>query len=90
MRRLPPSPDLVWKPDGTPVAREFDDVYFSTSDGLEETRHVFLAGCGLPQAWSGRDQFTVAETGFGTGLNFLALWQMWRQHRANTKAWLHF
>ncbi|MEO0467637.1 MAG: FAD-dependent 5-carboxymethylaminomethyl-2-thiouridine(34) oxidoreductase MnmC, partial [Pseudomonadota bacterium] len=46
--------------------------------------------CGLPQAWSGRDQFTVAETGFGTGLNFLALWQMWRQHRANTKAWLHF
>ena len=90
MSRLPPAPDLEWKPDGTPVARGFGDVYFSTSDGLEETRTVFLRGCGLPERWAGRDRFVVAETGFGTGLNFLALWQLWRKYRSNPAARLHF
>ena len=90
MSRLPPTPQIDWKPDGTPIARSFGDVYFSTEDGLNETRAVFLKGCGLPEAWSGRDHFTVAETGFGTGLNFLALWQLWRTHRTSPAARLHF
>lgn len=90
MARLPPAPEIEWKPDGTPVARGFGDVYFSTEDGLNETRAVFLEGCGLPESWAGREQFTVAETGFGTGLNFLALWQLWRAHRPTPAAWLHF
>ncbi|MCI4644460.1 MAG: FAD-dependent 5-carboxymethylaminomethyl-2-thiouridine(34) oxidoreductase MnmC [Hyphomonadaceae bacterium] len=90
MSRLPPAPDLEWKPDGTPVARGFGDVYFSTADGLEETRAVFLKGCGLPERWAGRETFLVAETGFGTGLNFLALWQLWRAHRPSPTARLHF
>ncbi|MEM9739796.1 MAG: tRNA (5-methylaminomethyl-2-thiouridine)(34)-methyltransferase MnmD [Pseudomonadota bacterium] len=90
MPRLPPAPDLDWKPDGTPVARGFGDVYFSTANGLEETRAVFLAGCGLPERWAGRDSFTVAETGFGTGLNFLALWDLWNQARKAPDAWLHY
>lgn len=90
MSRLPPAPDLDWKPDGTPVARGFDDVYFSTADGLEETRAVFLSGSGLPERWAGRDAFTVAETGFGTGLNFLALWELWLKSQRRPGAWLHF
>ena len=90
MSRLPPAPDLDWKPDGTPVARGFDDVYFSTADGLEETRAVFLTGCGLPYRWADRDSFTVAETGFGTGLNFLALWELWQTSEKRESAWLHF
>ncbi len=90
MSRLPPAPDLEWKPDGTPVARGFDDVYFSTADGLEEARAVFLSGCGLPTRWAERDAFTVAETGFGTGLNFLALWDLWRKSQRRPGAWLHF
>ena len=88
--RLPPLPDLDWKPDGTPVATAMDDVYFSVEDGLEETRAVFLAGCGLPTRWQGREHFTVAELGFGTGLNLLALWQMWQQHRPSPTARLDF
>lgn len=87
--RLPPRPDLNWKDDGTPVATRVDDVYFSVEDGLAEARSVFLDGCGLPHRLSGRCQFTVAELGFGTGLNFLALWQMWREHAA-PGAWLHY
>lgn len=86
--RLPPRPDLHWKEDGTPVDERVGDVYYSVEDGLAESRAVFLQGCGLPKRWAGRDVFTVAELGFGTGLNFLALWQMWRAHRG--EGWLHF
>ena len=78
MSRLPPRPDLEWKDDGTPVSRAFDDVYFSLSDGLEETRSVFLKACGLPERWSDRERFTIAELGFGTGLNFLGLIECWQ------------
>ena len=90
MSRLLTHPEIEWREDGTPVAKAFGDVYFSVEDGLAETRAVFLKGCGLPEAWAGRRQFTVAETGFGTGLNFLALWQMWRQHRPSPAARLSF
>ncbi len=61
-----------------PRSKQFDDVYFSVQDGLAETRHVFLDGNGLPNAWAGRDEFTICETGFGTGLNFLAVYHLWR------------
>jgi tRNA U34 5-methylaminomethyl-2-thiouridine-forming methyltransferase MnmC len=49
------------------------DIYFSQDNGLAETRHVFLDGNNLPQAWAGRREFTVSELGFGTGLNLLTL-----------------
>lgn len=64
-------------------------MYFSVEDGLAEARTVFLAGCGLPAAWAGRGDFTIAELGFGTGLNLLALWQLWRAHRPSSGARLH-
>ncbi len=71
-----------WNEQGTPVSQKFDDVYFSNQDGLAETRHVFLNGNGLPARFSHhpRPVFRVAETGFGTGLNFLALWHAFDQH----------
>ncbi|WP_310540934.1 FAD-dependent 5-carboxymethylaminomethyl-2-thiouridine(34) oxidoreductase MnmC [Phenylobacterium sp.] len=76
----PPSP-LLWADDGQPRSRLYGDVYFSTEDGLAESRAVFLAGCGLPTAWVGRARFVVAELGFGTGLNILALLDLWRRTR---------
>ncbi|MEM9053747.1 MAG: FAD-dependent 5-carboxymethylaminomethyl-2-thiouridine(34) oxidoreductase MnmC [Pseudomonadota bacterium] len=87
--RLPQRPDLSWKEDGTPVNERVGDSYYSVEDGLEETRAIFLKACGLPERWQGRDSFTVAELGFGTGLNFLALWQLWREARG-AEGWLHF
>ncbi len=42
---------------------------------------MFLAGCGLPETWRGRRHFTVAELGFGTGLNIVALLDLWRRAR---------
>ncbi|KJY81614.1 FAD-dependent oxidoreductase [Vibrio galatheae] len=74
---------LGWNEAGTPVSDQFDDVYFSNVNGLEETRYVFLHQNHLPQRWQTYDQrrFVIAETGFGTGLNFLAAWQWFKQFR---------
>lgn len=64
-----------------PRSKQFDDVYFSQQDGLEETRHVFIAGNGLPESWCeySKGCFTICETGFGTGLNFLAVAKLWME-----------
>lgn len=67
---------LDWTEGGVPVARRFDDPYFSLGNGLAETRHVFLVGNGLPGRF--RPGFHIAELGFGTGLNMLAAWIAWR------------
>jgi len=67
--------ELAWR-GGVPVATRFDDPYFSLTDGLAETRHVFLAGNGLPERF--RDGFHIAELGFGSGLNLAAALHLWR------------
>lgn len=69
---------LAFAADGTPFSETYGDVYHSAAGGLEQARHVFLAGNGLPGRWRGRRAFTVLETGFGFGLSFLATWQAWR------------
>jgi len=65
---------LEWR-DGAPVSMRFDDPYFSVNDGLDEARHVFLGGNGLPARFC--DGFHIAELGFGSGLNLLAAWKAW-------------
>jgi len=67
----PPKSGLNWRDGVIPVSTRFDDPYFSLNDGLSETRHVFLAGNDLPARLT--PGFHVAELGFGTGLNLLAL-----------------
>lgn len=72
---------LSWD-DGTPASQRFGDIYYSRGEGLAEKRHVFLAGCGLPEAWRGRASFTICELGFGTGLTFLATARLWAETAA--------
>lgn len=64
--------------DGKLYSPLYGDVYHSPSGALGQAEHVFLRGNGLPGRWQGRKGFTVCETGFGLGLNFLALWKAWR------------
>ena len=66
---------LEWRDGVIPVSRRFDDPYFSLNDGLAETRHVFLDGNGLPERLC--PGFHIAELGFGTGLNLLAVLIAW-------------
>lgn len=65
---------LSWNDKGEPSADKFDDLYFSTNDGLLETRYVFIEQNRLQERWSEWTQpnFVIGETGFGSGLNFLA------------------
>jgi tRNA 5-methylaminomethyl-2-thiouridine biosynthesis bifunctional protein len=68
---------------------QFDDVYASSHGALAQTKHVFLNGNDLPQRWHKTDRFTIVETGFGAGLNFLATWRALREATANSIR-LHF
>ena len=77
---------LSWNEAGAPISDSFGDVYFSNDNGLQETRYVFLKQNKLQERWLNhdRDFFVIAETGFGTGLNFLATWQAFRHYRETT------
>lgn len=83
------SPLLDWSTD-QPVSRRFDDVYFSRENGLAESRYVFIDQNRLTQRWRSLEKgtaatdpetasysFTIAETGFGTGLNFICAVERW-------------
>ena len=75
--------------DQTPYSATYGDVYHSSGGGPEQARQVFLAGNDLPARWRGRDRFVVLETGFGSGLNFLATWSAWRDDPQRCRR-LHF
>ena len=63
--------DLKFDKLGAVYSNNYGDIYFQPSIGLEEKNHVFLKGNHLPDNWKDQEQFCIAETGFGTGLNFL-------------------
>lgn len=71
------TPSLDWGYDGAPRSGVHGDIYYAPGDGLAETRFVFLDGVGGADLLRGRSHTTIAETGFGTGLNFLATWDLW-------------
>jgi len=69
-------------PGAVPRSPLYDDIYHPQAGALAQARHVFLQGNGLPQRWAGRSAFTVLETGFGLGHNFLATWDAWQRDPA--------
>ena len=79
---------IEWQ-DDTPCARDYGDVYFSRADGFAESRYVFIDGNRLPERWRDEGDFTIAETGFGSGLNFLLSAQLWLQ-RGQSQDCLHY
>lgn len=76
--------------DGVPYSARFDDIYFSRQGGIDETRHVFLHNNGLPERFpsAAGTGFTIFETGFGTGLNFITTLHIWREQPRQSR--LHF
>jgi len=79
---------IEWR-NGTPYSSIFQDFYYHSGEpfernGLLETEYLFLQHNNLNQRWNGltnRDScskvFTLGETGFGTGLNFLSAADLW-------------
>ena len=84
--------EIKWNELGQPVSSLFNDIYFSKQDGLTESRYVFLQQNQLTErfeALADKAIFTIGETGFGTGLNFLAAMVLWLQS-APKGARLHY
>ncbi|MFM0338847.1 bifunctional tRNA (5-methylaminomethyl-2-thiouridine)(34)-methyltransferase MnmD/FAD-dependent 5-carboxymethylaminomethyl-2-thiouridine(34) oxidoreductase MnmC [Paraburkholderia fungorum] len=80
---------LAFRDNGTPFSPLYNDIYHSAVGGLEQAQYVFLRGNALPDRWQGRRTFTVLETGFGMGINFLMTWAAWRADPARCER-LHF
>lgn len=81
---------LDWS-QGQPQASDFGDIYFSREDGAAETCHVFLDGNRLGERFSTlapAQAFTIIETGFGTGLNWLSTQALRAEH--GHCGWLHY
>ncbi len=81
---------ITWQ-NGQPFSSQFNDVYFSSDNGLAETQYVFIEQNQLIKRFKAlqTNQFTIAETGFGTGLSLLSTWKLWQEY-APPKATLHF
>ena len=63
--------DDIYFREGLISSHHYADSYFSHINGHAETQHVFLGGNDLPARFEDAENFTIAELGFGTGLNFL-------------------
>ena len=74
---LPPAA-IRWDTHGVARSKDYGDVYASTAGAWPQAMHVFLRGNRLPERWRHTPCFTILETGFGLGTNFLATWAAWR------------
>ncbi|RTE86858.1 MULTISPECIES: tRNA (5-methylaminomethyl-2-thiouridine)(34)-methyltransferase MnmD [Gammaproteobacteria] len=72
-----------------PESTRHGDVYFSRSEGIAESKYVFLEQNDFPSRWSRQKNWCVAETGFGTGLNFYLCAHSFLQ-QASSDCQLHF
>ena len=88
MKKPNKTASLDWSSEA-PLSTRFNDIYFSIDDGLAETTHVFIDSNQLTARFKTAESFTIAETGFGTGLNFLAAWALFNEQTPDT-ARLHF
>lgn len=83
-------PKVTYLQDGTPYSTQFNDIYFDSESGYQQSEQVFLSGNNINERIkNATDCFTIAETGFGTGLNFLltlqTYYKLWHEE-ANDSA----
>lgn len=83
---------MQWSEDGSVESRDYGDVYFQRGQGLAESRYIYLDQNHLPECFTqiakGRP-FSIAELGFGTGLNFLVTADLFLK-QAPDEAVLHY
>jgi len=74
------SPKLSFKQDGTPYSEQFNDIYFDSESGYQQSEQIFILGNKISdRIKQADDSFVIAETGFGTGLNFLLTLQAYQK-----------
>ena len=62
-------------------SKSYNDIYFDKLNGPKETEHVYLKTNNLNKRFKNKQKFVIAEIGFGTGLNFLLTWKLWKENR---------
>ena len=76
---------ITFQSDGSPYSSQFDDIYFDTEQGTSQSEYVFIDGNNIrARLTECQETFVIAETGFGTGLNFLLVLEIFhkiKQHQ---------
>ncbi|PCI60687.1 MAG: bifunctional tRNA (5-methylaminomethyl-2-thiouridine)(34)-methyltransferase MnmD/FAD-dependent 5-carboxymethylaminomethyl-2-thiouridine(34) oxidoreductase MnmC [Gammaproteobacteria bacterium] len=68
---------VIFTDQGVPFSTHFEDIYFDSETGYQQSQQVFIEGNQLSDKLlvsslsTHQKTLTIAETGFGTGLNFL-------------------
>ena len=62
-------------------SKSYNDIYFDKLNGPQETEHVYLNTNNLTKKFKNKQKFVIAEIGFGTGLNFILTWKLWKENR---------
>lgn len=81
---------VTWENETIPRSLQFDDTYYSKADSYGETQYVFINGNRLQQRWPNMQTCTIAELGFGTGLNFLVTAIEWQKLTQKENSKLNF
>lgn len=82
------TPQLNFNSDGIPCSELYGDPYFSLANPLEESQHVFLDSTNITQRWTNKN-FTIAELGFGFGINFITTANAWME-QSHSNSQLHY
>ena len=70
---------LTFQKSGALYCSQFDDIYFDVKTGIDQNKDVFITSNNIIERLALCEGFfTIAETGFGTGLNFLLTLQTYQ------------
>ncbi|XPF96005.1 bifunctional tRNA (5-methylaminomethyl-2-thiouridine)(34)-methyltransferase MnmD/FAD-dependent 5-carboxymethylaminomethyl-2-thiouridine(34) oxidoreductase MnmC [Colwellia sp. RE-S-Sl-9] len=76
---------LIFQDNGAPYSTHFDDIYFDSKTGCDQSKTVFIQANNIVERLKNNDSlFTIAETGFGTGLNFLLTLEAYKESVLST------
>lgn len=73
-----PWANIEWR-GPLPWSPLFGDGYFGSEDPRAEIESVFFTGNSLANRFPQAQRFVIGETGFGSGLNFIATLGLWRK-----------
>ena len=81
---------LSWE-DNQPHSLDYDDRFFQ-ANVIDETQEVFITANNLKDRWDNleKNNFKIAELGFGFGLNFLITAKFWHEQKFNNEKWLDY
>lgn len=78
--------NIIFQEDGSPFSTTYNDIYFDTTSGCQQSIDVFIDGNNIKEKLlTCNNELVIAETGFGTGLNFLLTLQLYQQLLNNKK-----